>query len=56
MFLIILESMAPLRKIEVLHSTCSGQEALEKLVADSDMREEEIVAGNCRVIMTTYEE
>lgn len=53
-YLIILETMAPEREIEVLHSTNDSSEALEQLVALSDKREESIITGKCRVIMTTY--
>ncbi len=55
-YLVILETMALEREIEVLHSTNDGNEALNILVAHSDKWEESIVAGKCRVMMTTYEE
>ena len=53
-YLVILETIAPERKIEVLHSTGDGAEALDKLVFYSDKWEKAIVAGKCRVLMTTY--
>jgi hypothetical protein len=53
-YLIILETMAPTHKIEVLQSSSNSNEALKILAAHSDKWEESIVAGNCRVLMTTY--
>ena len=53
-YLVIIETMAPKREIEVLHRSSDGAEALEKLVSFSDKLEESIVAGKCRVMMTTY--
>lgn len=53
-YLIILETMAPMRRIEVLHNTSDGDEALKNLISSSDKWEESIVSGNCRVMMTTY--
>lgn len=53
-YTIILETMAPERKIEVLNSGNDGAEALDKLTTYSDKWEKTIVAGECRVLMTTY--
>ncbi|HYE11922.1 MAG TPA: hypothetical protein VEF53_17275 [Patescibacteria group bacterium] len=55
-YLIILETAAPKREIEVLHSTGDSIEALNELIAHSDKWEESIVTGRCRVLMTTYVE
>ena len=55
-YLIVLETIAPKREIEVLQRTTDSNEALKRLVAHSDEWEESIVAGKCRVLMTTYEE
>ncbi|HYF83205.1 MAG TPA: hypothetical protein VEB00_09295 [Clostridia bacterium] len=56
MYLVIMETIAPKREIEVLHRNSDGAEALEKLVSFSDKLEESIVAGKCRVMMITYKE
>ncbi len=54
-YLIILETAAPKREIEILHNTGDSNEALNKLISYSDKWEESIVTGKCRVLMTTYE-
>lgn len=53
-FIISLETISPERRIEVLYSCNDGACALAKLAACSDTWEEAIVAGKCRVLMTTY--
>jgi hypothetical protein len=55
-YLVVMETLAPKREIEVLHRSSDSAEALEKLVSFSDKWEESIVAGRCRVLMTTYKE
>lgn len=53
-YLVLMETMAPKREIEVLHRCIDSAEALEKLVLSSDKFEGLIVEGKCRVLMTTY--
>jgi hypothetical protein len=53
-YLIILETIARDRQFEILHSTYDRNEALDELTARSDEHEKAIIAGKCKVYMTTY--
>jgi len=53
-YLVIRETMRPMREIEVMHSTNDSDDAIDVLISCSDKWEEAIVSGKCRVMMTTY--
>lgn len=55
-YMIVRETIAREREIEVLHSTNDSSEAILKLIAFSDEWEESILSGRCRVLMSTFVE
>lgn len=55
-YLIIKETIGKEREIQVLKNTDDSKEALESLISFSNEWEESIIAGKCRVLMSTYEE
>lgn len=53
-FLIIKEALGKGRTIEILDSTTDKEDAVEKLIMHSNQWEVSIVAGDCKIYMTTY--